>query len=139
MDRSGSRWKSVPGSSAGGLGSGTENGVSNSFTVDPGGLDHFLVEAAGGGAIGTQTTNIAFNIQITAEDANNNTVTLFDGAGNTVDITSTGTLSAGSGATATFTNGVLASHSVNISNSGNFTITATDSAGGERSGTDSGV
>jgi len=124
---------------AGGLGTGTENGVSSSFTVDPGALDHFLVEAIGGGAIGTQTAGSAFNVQITAQDANNNTVTLFDGAGNTVDITSTGTLSAGSGATATFTNGVLASHSVTITNTGNFTITATDSAGGLGSGSEAGV
>ena len=125
--------------SSGGLGTGAENGVSNSFTVDPGPLDHFLVEAAGGGAIGTQTAAIAFNIQITAQDANNNTVTPFDGAANTVDISSTGTLSAGAGATATFTNGVLASHSVTITNTGSFTITATDTAGGLGTGTETGV
>ncbi len=125
--------------SSGGLGTGAETGVSNSFTVDPGPLDHFLVEAAGGGAIGTQTAAIAFNIQITAQDANNNTVTPFDGAGNTVDISSTGTLSAGSGTTATFTNGVLASHSVTITNTGSFTITATDTAGGLGTGTETGV
>ena len=125
--------------SAGGLGTGTETGVSNSFTVDPGPLDHFLVEAVGGGAIGTQTAGAAFNIQITAQDANNNTQTFFDGAGNTVDITSTGTLSAGGGTSATFTNGVLASHSVTITNTGSFTITATDSAGGLGTGTEVGV
>ena len=124
---------------AGGLGTGTETGVSNSFTVDPGALDHFVVEAVGGGAIGTQTAAVAFNIQITAEDANNNTMTFFDGAGNTVDISSTGTLSAGSGATATFTNGVLASHSVTISNTGTFTITSTDSGGGLGTGAEIGV
>ena len=73
-----------------------------------------MVEAVGGGAIATQTAGTSFDIQITAEDANNNTMTFFDGAGNTVDISSTGTLSAGGGATAAFTNGVLASHSVTI-------------------------
>ena len=124
---------------AGGLGSGTETGVSNSFTVNPGALDHFLVEAVGGGAIPTQTAAIAFNIQITAQDAGNNTVTSFDFTNNTVEISSTGTLSAGSGTTATFTNGVLASHSVAISNTGSFTITATDSAGGLGTGTETGV
>ena len=36
------------------------------FTVDPGALDHFVVEAVGGGAIGTQTAAVAFNIQISA-------------------------------------------------------------------------
>ena len=125
--------------SAGGIGSGTENGVSNSFTVDPGALDHFLMEAVGGGAIGTQVVAVSFDIQITAQDAGNNTITAFDGAGNTVDISSTGTLSAGSGATATFTNGVLASHSVTISNNGSFTITATDSVGGQGTGSETGV
>ena len=82
-------------------------------------MGKFLLEwlnQVGGGAIGTQTAGIGFNIQIIAQDANNNTVTLFEGAGNTVDISSTGTLSAGSGATATFTNGVLAAHSVTITN-----------------------
>ena len=47
--------------SSGGLGTGSETGVSNSFTVDPGALDHFLVEAAGGGAIGTQAAAVGFN------------------------------------------------------------------------------
>ncbi|MFQ5948934.1 MAG: hypothetical protein ACE5KX_08745, partial [Acidimicrobiia bacterium] len=86
------------------------------------GLDHFLVEAAGGGSIGTQTAGTPFSIKITAQDVNNNTWTNFTG---TVDITSTGTLSAGSGTTAAFVGGVLTSHSVTISNTGNFTITAT--------------
>ncbi len=125
--------------SGGGLGTGTETGVTNSFTVDPGALDHFLVEAIGGGAIGTQTAAVSFDIQITAQDAGNNAVTAFDGVGNTVDISSTGTLSAGSGTTATFTNGVLASHSVTISNTGNFTITATDSVGGLGTGAEAGA
>ena len=93
----------------------------------------------GGGAIGTQTAGTSFDIQITAEDANNNTQTFFDGAGNTVDISSTGTLSAGAGATTTFTSGFLASHSVTITNTGSFTITATDSAGGLGTGTEIGV
>ncbi len=125
--------------SGGGLGTGTETGVTNSFTVDPGALDHFLVEAIGGGAIGTQKAAVSFDIQITAQDAGNNAVTAFDGVGNTVDISSTGTLSAGSGTTATFTNGVLASHSVTISNTGNFTITATDSVGGLGTGAEAGA
>ena len=125
--------------SVGGLGTATETGVSNAFTVDPGPLDHFLVEAVGGGAIGTQTAGTSFDIQITAQDANNNTQTFFDSAGNTVDISSTGTLSAGGGATATFTSGFLASHSVTITNTGSFTITATDSAGGLGTGTETGV
>ncbi len=121
------------------LTAGTENGTSNSFTVDAGPLDHFVVEAQGGGAIGAQGAGVAFNIQITAQDSLNNTVTAFTGAGNTADITSTGTLSAGGGATAAFTNGLLASHSVTITNLGSFTITATDSAGGLGTGSETGV
>lgn len=107
---------------------GPENGISNSFTVDPGPLDHYLVEAAGGGSIPTQTAGSPFAVRITAQDVNDNTVTGFVG---TVDVTSTGTLSSGSGTTASFTAGVLSSHSVTISNTGTFTITATTTAGAE--------
>lgn len=102
-------------------------------TVGP--LTNFLVEAAGGGNIGTQTANVAFNIRITARDANGNTVTSFTGAGNTVGITSTGTLSNGGGTTATFTNGVLSSHSVTMGSAGTVTITATRTSGGAQVGT----
>ncbi|MDA2923343.1 DUF2341 domain-containing protein [Acidobacteria bacterium AH-259-L09] len=113
----------------------TNAGVTTDFTytqyaqatVD--GVDNFLVEDAAGGNIGTQTAGTAFSIKITARDFLNNTVTSFNGVGNTVDITSTGTLSAGGGTTAAFTSGVLASHSVTISNAGTFTITATKTAG----------
>jgi len=93
-------------------------------TVD--GVNNFLVEAAGGGNIATQTAGSPFNIQLTARDNLNNTVTSFNG---TADITSTGSLSAGGGATVAFTNGVLSSHSVTISNTGSsFTITATETS-----------
>jgi hypothetical protein len=94
----------------------------------PGVLTNFLVEASGGGTIGTQTAGLAFTLRITARDGFNNTVTSFTG---TVDITSTGALAAGGGTTASFTNGVLASHSVTISNTGTFTITATRTGGTE--------
>jgi len=86
------------------------------------GVDNFLLEAQGGGDIGTQTAGVPFNIQITARDYLGNTVTNFNG---TVDITSTGSLLAGGGTTAAFTNGVLASHSVTIGNTGTFMTTAT--------------
>ncbi len=66
-------------------------------------------------------------------------MTAFDGAGNTVDISSTGTLSSGSGTTATFSNGLLSSLSLTFSNTGNFTVTATDSAGGLGTGAEVGV
>src|SRR5439155_1688209 len=99
-------------------------------TFTPGALAKFLVEAAGGGDIAAQTAGTAFNIRITAQDANNNTVTSFDGGSNKATITSTGTLSAGGGQTPSFTNGVVSSYSVTISNTGNFTITATNGAAG---------
>lgn len=96
-----------------------------------GALSTFLVETTGGGAIGTQTAGVPFNIQITAQDAFNNTVTTFDGTGNTAIITSSGTLSSGNGTTATFANGVLSSHSVTITSVGATTITARRSASTE--------
>ncbi len=92
-------------------------------TVD--GADNFLVEAAGGGNIGTQVAGTPFNIQMTGRDFLGNTATSFTG---TVDITSSGNLSAGGGTTASFTSGVLSSHSVTISNTGSFTITATETS-----------
>ena len=91
------------------------------FTIF-GPLNNFLVESAGGGNIPAQTTNVPFNIKLTARDASNFTVTTFTG---TADISSTGTLSAGSVTTPNFSAGVLASQSVTISNAGNFTLTAT--------------
>src|SRR6185295_14020972 len=94
-----------------------------SSVVGAGLLDHFQVDAQGGGAIGSQTAGTSFNIRVVAQDANNNTVPGFTG---TVNITSSGTLSAGSGATVAFVNGVLASHAVTISNTGSFSITATN-------------
>jgi len=90
-------------------------------------VNNFLVEAAGGGNIGTQTAGTPFNIQITARDASNNTFTAFTG---TVNITSTGTLSAGGGTTTAFNAGVLNPWSVTISNAGSFTITATAGSAG---------
>lgn len=99
-------------------------------------LATFLIESEGGGAIGTQTAGVPFNIRITAQDAFNNTVTTFDGTNNTTVITSSGTLSVGNGTTAPFTNGVLNSHSVTITSAGTTTITARRSASTE-SGTSS--
>jgi outer membrane protein assembly factor BamB len=109
----------------GGATAGTDN---RTITITPQVLNNFLVEAAGGGNIGSQTAGTPFSIQITARDAYNNTMTSFTG---TADITSTGMLSAGGGTTAAFTAGVLASTSVTISNTGSFTITATRTGGTE--------
>jgi hypothetical protein len=91
------------------------------ITVVPGPLDHFLVEAAGTGPIGSQTAGVAFAIRVVALDSSNATVAGFNGR---VDISSTGTLAVGGGTTARFTHGVLANHGVAISNTGSFAITA---------------
>ena len=126
-------WQGEQRSSAGGA--FTNLGSSPSITITPGPLNNFLVEAAGGGAIGTQTVAVPFSVRVTARDVHGNTVTAFNGAGNTVDMSSSGTLTAGSGTTATFTNGVLASHSLTLGSAGSTTVTATRTSGGSQSGT----
>jgi hypothetical protein len=108
--------------------------TSNNFTINTLPLDDFKVEAVGGGDISPQTAWIPFAIRITAQDANGNTVTSFNG---TVEISSTGDLSLGSGTTAAFLNGVLASHSVALSTGGRYTITATKTRGAEAGMTNS--
>src|SRR5439155_1378726 len=96
------------------------------ITVNPGVLNNFLVEKAGGGAIGTQTAGTARNSNVKARDLNNNTVTGFTGR---ATIASAGTPWAG-GPTAAFASGVLASHSATTSNTGSFALTATSGSNG---------
>ncbi|MBI4547790.1 MAG: IPT/TIG domain-containing protein [Ignavibacteriae bacterium] len=91
-------------------------------------LDHFVVQDVIGGEISTQSVGIPLYIAVLAKDTMNNTVTDFTG---TVNITSTGILSAGGGTTENFLNGALDSHMVIFSNAGNFTITATNTDGPE--------
>lgn len=97
--------------------------ISETVNFVPGPLATFLIEDAGGssGTVSNQTAGTPFNIQITAKDANNNTVDSFDG---TVEITSGATFSAGGGTTSSFTNGVLSSRSVTLTSAGNFKIKA---------------
>jgi len=109
--------------------------TSAAFNITTGGLTHFEVEKTGGGVVGPQSAGSAFSLRITALDAGNNVVTTFTGAGNTVNITSNGTLSAGGGTTTAFTNGVLDPWSVTISNTGTDSITATRTSGGTEKGT----
>ncbi len=111
--------------SAAGLGTATSVG----FNVTHGPLDHFLVEAAGGGPIGNQLAGTPFNVRVTAKDAFNNTVTSFTG---TVGFTSTpaGGISAGATSGA-FTAGVLSSHAITFGTPGSFTLTATRTSGTE--------
>ncbi len=104
---------------------GLTSATSNAFNITVGAWSGFLVEASGGGNIGTQTQSTAFNIQVTAVDACLNTVTTYV---SNATISSSCTLSSGSGATPNFTAGVLNPRSVTISGSGTCTITATNGA-----------
>ncbi|MGC8926597.1 MAG: PKD domain-containing protein, partial [Myxococcota bacterium] len=56
---------------------GLSSACSNTVTVNPGPLDHFTITATGGGDIATQTVNLPFGIDITAQDAFGNTVTSY--------------------------------------------------------------
>jgi hypothetical protein len=62
------------------------SGTSNKFNVIPGALHHFNIDP-----IADQATGTPFVVTVTAKDANNNTVTTFNGAGNTVSIVHSGT------------------------------------------------
>src|SRR5439155_7258197 len=66
---------------------GLTSAVSSVFTVVAGAVDHFVFDPISS----PRTQNVAFNVTITAKDAANNTVTAFDGNGNKVNLTSTGT------------------------------------------------
>src|SRR6185295_146974 len=78
----------------------TSGGVTSTtanVTLVAGALNHFSVELQGGGGIPSQAAGTSFNIRVVAHDTHDNTVTTYSGAGTSVDITSTGTLSAGNG------------------------------------------
>jgi hypothetical protein len=93
-------------------------GQSNSFTVNPAALDHFVVTNTSSGNIGTQTAGLAFNIRIEARDAFNNIVTSHTGGGSAVTISlNSGTINPTT--SGNFSNGVLASQSVTITTAGN--------------------
>jgi hypothetical protein len=111
-----------------GASSGTLTGAtSGAFDVTPAALHHFRIDSIGG-----QTSNLPFNVTVTAQDQYDNTVTSF---ADTVVFTSTPSGGITSGATSgAFTAGVLASHSITFGTSGTFTLTATRK-GGTESGT----
>ncbi len=75
-----------------------------------------------------QTAGTAFNVTITAKDANDNTVTSYNANGNNVTLSSSGTIQGGSFTTPSFTNGVL-NVSVTITNTGNFTLSVLGNPG----------
>lgn len=96
-------------------------GTSNTFTVNPGALHHF-----GFAALASQTAGTAFNVVITAQDANNNTVTSF---ASTVGLTTTaGTISPTT--SGSFSSGVR-TQSVTVTQAGlGKTISANDGGAG---------
>ena len=126
------------------------NTISGSFTIlarvhgvstpaafllnnQPGPVDTFLVDAAGGGTIATQIAHIPFTIRVRANDEFGNVATSFAG---TADISSNGVLSQKSTSTAPFVSGVLASHTVSMQNAGRFIIMAIRTGGAETGRTD---
>src|SRR5207302_5739627 len=93
-------------------------GISSTFFETAGALRHLLAVATRRSADVTQTAGVAFNIRVTAQDASNNTVTNFTGAGNTVDVTSKRVGSARLNTSPTNTTCVLASHGDTLTQSG---------------------
>lgn len=106
---------------------GLTSATSAAFDITSDTVNGFVVEALGGGDIGSQTQGAAFNITVTAVDACLNAVTSYV---SNVTISSSCTLSSGNGATPNFVAGVLASRSVTISATGTCTITATNGVTG---------
>jgi hypothetical protein len=116
----------------------SETGTSNTFTVSPAALDHFVFAAAS-----PQTNAVAFTgtNTLTAQDAYDNTVTTFDASANNVTITAnsplTGTVSGLHGANVLnqagdFTSGVANLTTLGITYTGNTasgTFTATSANG----------
>jgi hypothetical protein len=104
----------------------TSTDASFTLTANPGPLHHFAIDP-----ISAQTAGAAFNITLTAQDANNNTVTSFTG---TVNLSTTaGTITPTT--SGTFTSGTR-TQSVTVTQSGTGkTISANDASG--HSGTSS--
>ncbi|MGM0505799.1 MAG: beta strand repeat-containing protein, partial [Bacteroidota bacterium] len=90
-------------------------GDTQNITVTAGDLDGFLVQNSSGESLGDQVAGTPFDLQLTAVDAYENTITDFSG---TVEVSlNQGSLASGSGTTASFSSGVLSSHSVEIQSS----------------------
>ncbi len=104
-----------------------------SLTNQPAAVDTFLIEAGGGGNLGTQIAGEPFTIRITGKDQYGNIATGFAG---TVDITSNSILSQTSGTSARFEAGMLASDTLAVQNAGRCILNATRSGGAETGRTD---
>ena len=100
---------------------GITSALSNTISVSPGAVDHFVVTNTSGSAIGSQSVNTPFDIKIVAQDANNDTATSFTG---TVTLSNAlgGITPTTSGS---FVSGVLASQSVTLSVVGTDSVTVT--------------
>lgn len=113
------------------------NGVSTpaafQMTNQPGQVDTFLVDAAGGGTIPTQIAQVPFNIRVRANDQYGNTSASFNG---TAGISSNGVILQAGTSTAPFVSGILASHTVAMQHAGRFIVMATRSGGAETGRTD---
>ena len=103
------------------------------LTNEPGPVDTFLIEAAGGGRIGTQVVRIPFTIRIIANDRFGNTATQFKG---TADISSNGVVSPEGRLTIPFVTGVLDSHSLAMQHAGRVVLRAIRTGGAETGRTD---
>ena len=108
------------------------------LTNTPGSVASFFIESIYGGPIGTQYAQISFDIRITARDLYGNTAPSFQ---DSVDITSTGTLTKGLGRKGGFVDGVMTGvkpDGIEFLTAGNWTITATRKGGLEQ-GTSSNI
>jgi len=103
------------------------------LTNQPGPVDTFLVDAAGGGKIGTQVAGVPFTIRIIANDMYGNTALQFSG---TVDVSSNGVISPEGRLTIPFVSGVLSSHSLAMQTGGNSFLRVTRTGGAETGRTD---
>jgi hypothetical protein len=104
-----------------------------SLTNKPAAVDTFLIEAGGGGRLGTQIAGDTFTIRIKGIDQYGNVATGFTG---TVDITSNSVLSQTSGTSAHFEAGMLSSDTLAVQNAGRCILIATRSGGAETGRTD---
>jgi hypothetical protein len=104
--------------------------TSSPFIVLPGILDHFTVEASGGGQIPSQNAGVPFDVRISARDLAGNVVRSFTGTV-LVSAGGGGVLGTGGGTTLAFTNGVLAAHTISFDNIGTFSLNVRNSAGFE--------
>jgi len=106
--------------------SGVTSPSSNTITQATLPVNNFLIEAAAGGSILTQTAGMPFGVKITARDVNGYTVTDYTG---TPTLTSTSTLIGTPVTTVPFVAGVLSSQSVTLTKAGSSeSLTATISS-----------